>query len=231
MSLKLKEKAGIYYLFSRLFHEAVNERLLREIVEKKMLTGVYSLYTEDEQSLDGDLLEEPEWITRAEDLAVEYTALFIISGAQAVCPYSSYYCDSVVIDTSTASSCYFPAEPIKDWGVKGLIGGQSTVSVNKIYLKEGYKIEEGSSKLPDHLAYELEFMGRMYDEGKAEAAENFFRNFLLPWVFIFIDKLKDQQRSNLYKKVALVLGKFLRYEFQDILNTQDRLPEQLRCQK
>jgi len=214
VSIKHDEKLGIYLLFSRLFREPPDERLLAEIVGKQLLTIIYDL--EETQQEPGTLLEERRWCSNVEKIAVEYAALFVVPGEHSIIPYGSFYCDAVVIDTSTACSAYFPSESIREWGVKGLIAGPSANAAKKIYLQQGYRMEMEGYMLPDHIACELEFIGRMYREGKIDVAKTFFQNFLSPWVFFFLNKLKQQNYSKFYQNVAISLDKFLQQEFRDI---------------
>ena len=215
MSTRLKEKSGVYFLFSRLFREAPDSLVLHKIVEKKLLTFSHYFFEEHEQLTEG-ILEEIDWKTKVENIAVEYTALFVAPGDHAICPYGSFYCDSIVIDTSTADSCYFPSESIRDWGIKGLIAGPSSNVVKRAYFEQGYRIDIGGYRLPDHIACELEFVGRMYQEGKIDVVQAFLRNFFAPWIFLFLDKVKQQNYSDFYQKVAFSLEKFMQEEFRDV---------------
>lgn len=216
MSPRLKEKSGVYFLFSRIFREAPDQSILTEIVERKLLTLSYHFFNDDWQQTEA-VLENPRWLSEAEKIAIEYTGLFLVSGERAIYPYGSFYCDSIVMDTSTASSSYFPPESRRDWGVKGLIGGPSATEVNKFYLKAGYQPNSKGHTLPDHLACELEFLGRMYADGNVQGAETFLKNFIGPWAFVFLEKFKNQNYSDFYERVAASLEKFLEGECRGVL--------------
>jgi TorA maturation chaperone TorD len=205
-----------YFLFSRLFREPPDLSILTEVVEKKLLTMSYYCFEEvlPEPTL---WLEEMEWLKAVETIAVEYTALFVTSGEDAIPPYESFYGDTISIDTSTADSAYFPQSCPASGppGIRGLISGPSRVTVEKVYRQAGYNVDPRSHHLPDHVACELEFMGRLYTEGKPEMAMDFLKNHLGRWVFLFLDKVKQQKRSVFYSTVALSLERFLRYEAAD----------------
>lgn len=228
MFIELKEKAGIYFLFSKLLREPPEEDLLKEIIKSDFLTGVwYFVVQEQEENQERDYFESDEWGT-AGQIAIQFTSLFIAPGKKAIWPYGSFYCDALVIDSSSANSCYFPSESIREWGIKGIIGGPSVVKVNKIYREEGYKIDLESCKFPDHIACELEFVGRMHEEGKFNTARIFLKEFMNPWVFIFLAKVKSQVYSKFYRDVAFCLERFLKYECEDFLKTEDFLVEELK---
>lgn len=178
MSTELEEKVSVYFLFSRLFREP---------------------------------LEDPKWSEQVEEIAVEHTALFVVSGESYIPPYESYYCDTLIIDTSTACSPYFEPDPFPE-GMKGFIGGASTSAVRKFYEENGFVPNSDFHDLPDHIACELELMGRFYQEGNVDKAHDFFQNHLKRWVFTFLEELEKQKRSSFYRKVAVSLKPFLKRE-------------------
>lgn len=186
---ELEEKASVYFLFSRLFREPPGPCLLKEIVEEKLLT---------------------------EEIAVEHTTLFVVAGECYIPPYESYYCDTLSIDTSTACSPYFQQDPFPE-RMKGFIGGPSAATVRKFYEENGFILSHTFHDLPDHIACELELMGRFYQEGKVDQAHEFFQNHLGRWVFTFLEELEKQKRSLFYQKVAVSLKQFLKQETSEFL--------------
>lgn len=209
MSTELEEKAAIYFFLSRLFREAPDRSLLIEIIEKKLLTLAAHFF--EEGVCENNFLEEPEWLGKLEEIAVEHTTLFIMAGEPYIPPYESYYCDALSIDTSTAESPFFVAEPFPQ-GMKGFIGGPSAVEVEKFYAESGFVLNSDFHDLPDHIACELELMGRLYREGKVEEAQDFFQNHLGRWVFTFLERLEKQKHSLFYPKVAVSLKQFLKQD-------------------
>ncbi|OIO38819.1 MAG: hypothetical protein AUJ71_02140 [Candidatus Omnitrophica bacterium CG1_02_49_16] len=185
MFLRLEEKTGVYYLFSRLFREAPGIGLVNEILGRSGGTD------------------------KTEEVAVEYTSLFVVPGECAISPYESFYRDSLTVDTSTADSPYFQAGCRLE-GMKGFLYGVSAVAVEKTYRENGFAVDPRFHDLPDHIACELEFAGRLYEEGKEDAARAFIRSHLSRWVFLFLAELEKQERSIFYRRVAESLKSFLR---------------------
>lgn len=185
-----KEKAGTYLLFSRLFREAPDCSLLNKIES---------------------FFEETELAGKAEGIAVEYASLFVVPGDSSISPYESYYCDPLTIDASTADSPYFQPQCMPS-GMKGFIYGSSARAVEKAYQEGGFELDPNFHDLPDHIACELEFAGRLYERGKIDSVEAFLKNHLGRWIFSFLGELEKQDRSHFYQKVALSLKLFLKRE-------------------
>ena len=209
MFTEFEEKASVYFLFSRLFREAPDRPLLKEILEKKLLTLAAHFFEDDVP--EDNFLEEPEWLGKLEEIAVEHTALFIVAGESYLPPYESYYCDTLGIDTSTAASPYFEPEAPAE-GLKGYLAGLSAAAARKFYEENGCTLSPDFHDLADHLACELELMGRLYQGGKVDQVHGFFQNHLGRWVFTFLERLEEQKRSHFYKKVAMSLKKFLKQD-------------------
>jgi len=206
---ELEEKASVYFLFSRLFRKAPDLSLLKEIVETKLLTLGANFF--DDSGRESNCLEELRWPEQLEEIAVEHTALFVVAGESYISPYESYHCDTLTIDPSTACSPYFEPDPLPK-GMKGFIGGPSAAAVQKCYEENGFGLSPDFHDLPDHIACELELMGRFYQEGNVDKARDFFQNHLTRWVFAFLEELEKQRCSCLYQKVAVGLSQFLKEE-------------------
>ncbi|MBI4115630.1 MAG: molecular chaperone TorD family protein [Candidatus Omnitrophica bacterium] len=190
MSTEFEGKSGVYFLFSRLFREAPDPSLLNKIES---------------------FFEATDLADKVEEIVVEYTSLFVAPGEYSIPPYESFYCDALTIDASTADSPYF--QPLcMPTGMKGFIYGSSARAVGKIYQEGGFELDPNFHDLPDHIACELEFVGRLYEKGKREAARNFLKNHLGRWAFNFLNNLEKQDRSVFYQRVAKSLGNFLKFE-------------------
>ncbi|MBI1978201.1 MAG: molecular chaperone TorD family protein, partial [Candidatus Omnitrophica bacterium] len=86
-------------------------------------------------------------------------------------------------------------------------------AVEKTYRDEaGFELDPKFHDLPDHVACELEFAGRLYRKEKVDAAVHFIKNHLAQWIFHFLSNLKKQKRSIFYQKVAMSLTNFLERE-------------------
>jgi len=203
-------RAAVYLLFARLFREAPSVKLLREIVQRRLLTLIEQ---RGEGSGSLDPAEDPQWPQQAEAIAVEYARLFAVPGKQAVHPYESVYRDTLSIDTSTACSAYFGNQrPII--GLPGFIGGPSASAIARTYAEAGFESDPAAHELPDHLSIELEFMGRLLERGDVEHATVFFQEHLGRWVFRCLTEIRQKASSSFYRTLAETLAVFLRCEQQ-----------------
>lgn len=180
------ETAQIYLAFAQLFREAPGKELL--------------------EAIGG-----AEWATQADVIAVEFASLFLVPGEQRLTPYESAYCDTLTIDGSTGCSAYFASEPSIE-GLKGFIGGPSANAVREAYAKAGFELNQDTHELPDHIAVELEFIGRLLARGSLDEAKDFFTEHLGRWVFRVLEDVAQKTRSGFYQAVADWLSTFLRLE-------------------
>ncbi|MBI4431660.1 MAG: molecular chaperone TorD family protein [Candidatus Omnitrophica bacterium] len=192
MSTQVEEKPTVYFLFSRLFRKAPDPPLLNKIEP---------------------FFEETDLASKAEIIAVEYTSLFVAPGDYYIPPYESFYCDTLAINMSTADSPYFQPQCFPE-ETKGFLYGSSTRAVEKAYRKASFEIDANFHDLPDHLACELEFMGRLYENHKFDEAKTFFEKHLGRWSFEFLQKVEMQTESIFYQKAATSLKQFLNHETQ-----------------
>jgi TorA maturation chaperone TorD len=209
-----KACAAFYFLFARLFREPPSEELLRLIVDDRLLT-IAERWGDSQRHCRADALldlaEDPAWPAHAEEIAVEYARLFAVPGDQAVRPYESVYCDTLAIDTTTACSPYFDPEPIVG-GLTGFLHGPSANAVRDAYQHAGFSVEPGCHELPDHLAIELEFMGRLLERGEVDQANTFFTNHLGRWAFRCLNDIKQEASAGFYRAAADALAVFLHRE-------------------
>ena len=202
-----QEIAGGYFLFDGLFHQSPGGDLLRTIIEAKLLTQAKDFYYQDSDRFD-KILEDPQWLHQEEKIAVEFASLFVVPGQDMITPYESYYCDTLVIDHSTACSPYFQSQE-GSVGLKGFLGGNSSQSVMNLYKGFGFEINPAFFDLPDHVSAELEFIGKLYELGYCAEAEHFYQKHLGRWIGLFLNKLSEQTKSNFYSAVAESLKGFL----------------------
>ena len=191
----LHTRASAYLCFARLFREAPTPALLQQLREHGVLAHV----------------EDAQWFNQAEAIAVEYARLFAVPGEHAVQPYESAYCDTLTIDTSTACSSYFASEP-PPTGLTGFLYGPSAVAVCNAYRRAGFELDPARHVLPDHLAIELEFMGRLLGRGECEAAKVFFSEHLGRWVCRCLEDMRQRTATGFYRVVADAAGAFLQQE-------------------
>ena len=153
-------------------------------------------------------LEDPQWLNQEEKIAVEFASLFAVPGQDMIAPYESYYCDTLIIDHSTACSPYFQSQE-GSVGLKGFLGGNSSQSVMNLYKGFGFEINPAFFDLPDHVSAELEFIGKLYELNHYAEAKNFYQKHLGRWIGLFLNKLSEQTKSNFYSAVAESLKGFL----------------------
>lgn len=202
-----QEVAGGYFLFAHLFQRAPEKDFLERIIRSQLLTQARHFYNQDVECFDKSL-EDPQWLNKEEEIAVEFASLFVAAGQQMIIPYESYYCDTLTIDHSTACSAYFQAER-GSVGLKGFLGGASSRSVDQCYKNFGFEINPLSFDLPDHVSMELEFVGKLYERNCCEEAQSFYREHLGRWIHLFLNKLLVQTKSDFYRTVAESLKCFL----------------------
>lgn len=141
-----------------------------------------------------------------EDLALEYTRLFIGPG-----PHLSPH-ESLHVEAGN------PAD--------NSLWGPQTVEVKRFIEATGLRYEDGFTGLPDHISAEFELMqklaereSRAWTEGEEEDAEQcrdvqkrFLADHLVRWVPGFCDKVVDQASSSFYREMASLAKAFLQFE-------------------
>jgi TorA maturation chaperone TorD len=189
-------RSATYRLFARLFSEAPTRAFLQDLVGHGVLSGA----------------QDAKWPDHTEAISVEYAQLFAVPGEQAVQPYESVYCDTLTIDTSTTCSAYFAPEPPAA-GLAGFLYGPSAIAVRQAYHRAGFELDSASHELPDHLAIELEFVGRLLERGALDDAKAFFTAHLGRWVFRCLEDVRERaQLMGFYRVVTDGLVTFLQGE-------------------
>lgn len=118
-------------------------------------------------------------------LRIEYTNTFLNLPHAAVSPYESVW--------------------------KGEKGQKTLVFVNDIALsaKEAYRkagfSPSGMTEPADHVAYELDFIGRMLSTGNAEDAAEFWHGHLEDWIGPFCKAVREVRKSGFYASLAAFL--------------------------
>ncbi len=147
-----------------------------------------------------------------EDLAIEYTRLFLGPGKH-ISPHESVHHER------------------KD-GKWGALWGNSTVDVKKFVETLGLKYKEDDTSIPDHISVEMEMMQKLIErehqawgEGKKEEAlyclkaeRMFVEDHLIKWVPKFCSKIEDEAEMTFYSEMAKVTRSFIELE-KDSLDT------------
>lgn len=138
------------------------------------------------------------------DVLVDYSRLFIGPFKLLAPPYGSVYLDK-----------------------EGLLMGDSTIDVVKLYLQAGVEMDRDTQgDMPDHIAVELEFIYYLLfkeivslEEGDSESAKryealrkDFLKRHLCAWAFKFLESMKKEAEHPFYKNLALCTETFLKQE-------------------
>jgi TorA maturation chaperone TorD len=135
-----------------------------------------------------------------EELAVEYSRLFVGPFGLKAPPYGSIYLDN-----------------------EHTVMGPSTMETIRFYEEEGLARDDGFSELPDHIAVELEFMyflvfkhvesiqkGEQEREQYYIQKQEYFRaRFLDKWVPLFCGNIKEGTDNSFYTSLADCLTTFI----------------------
>ena len=211
MTIDMTELAGqrsaVYGFLAMVFRKELTPALVDRIKDpafKQVLSdlGVNlgdEFYTQAEEEL-------------LEDLAIEYTRLFLGPGKH-ISPHESVHHE-------------------RDDGKWGALWGNSTVDVKKFVETLGLKYKEDDTSLPDHISVEMEMMQKLIEreqqawgEGKKEEAlyclkaeRMFVEDHLIKWVPKFCSKIEDEAEMTFYSEMAKVTRSFIELE-KDSLDT------------
>ncbi len=190
-----RERSGLYGFLAEVFRAEPSLDLLRRIKDP----GFAEVLEAAGAHLGEELAGRPE-NALLEDLAVEYTRLFLGPGRH-VRPYAATY-----LDGAGASLC-----------------GPTTAWVRDFMERAGFEFGSGHRDLPDHVSVELEFMARMaardaaaVEAGDAAAASQsrriqreFLETHLGRWLPRFCGHAAEQAELSFYRELARLAGHFL----------------------
>lgn len=197
------EVSHLYGLLASLFRAEPSIETLRalrapELSELLGEAGIGVDQAPADEADDAELLEE---------MAVEYTALFIGPGGH----------------ISPHESVHMPRG-------SGTLWGNETVAVKRFIEGLGLEYTEDYKGLPDHISVELDLMatlagheGRAWEKGDLAAAANaldyqaeFLDQHLLKWVPLFCQKVIDTAGMEFYRGLARLTRDFLASEVEDV---------------
>lgn len=198
-------RSNIYSFLSIIYRAEVTENLLKQIKETDMLSTLSDIGA----SFEKDFLERPDK-ELIEDLAVEYTRLFLGPGKH-ISPHESIYHE----------------RGDGDWGN---LWGADTVAVKKFIETAGLEYKDEYTGMPDHIGVEFEFMGGLikreieaWKDNDREGAvyclkiqKKFVDEHLAAWVPVFCEKVVEHAELSFYREIAKLTGNFLKNESKEI---------------
>lgn len=193
-----RERSGLYGFLAEVFRAEPSRDLLRRIKDEAFAEVLAAAGAH----FGAELIYLPE-DALLEDLAVEYTRLFLGPGRH-VRPYAATYLGG------PGASLYGPA----------------TLWARDFMEGAGYVLDPEHRGLPDHVSVELEFMARMaareaeaLEAGEAAAAaqcrsiqKEFLENHLSCWLPQFCGHAAEHAELSFYKELARLAGHFLESE-------------------
>ncbi|MES9855629.1 MAG: molecular chaperone TorD family protein [Sedimenticola sp.] len=199
-----KSRSEIYALLTTVFREDPTEAFIKELRGPRLSAA----FTEMEVDLGESFYSAPE-SSVAEELAVEFTRLFIGPGSH----------------ISAHESIFTEVD-----GDSGGLWGKRTVEVKKFIETTGLDYEDAFTGLPDHVSVELEFMGKLAeweadkwlqeDRKSAEYCQSVQRMFLekhlLCWLPQLCDAVMVQAEIPFYFAMAELAKNYVEFERQDM---------------
>jgi len=204
-----RHRSDIYGLLATIYGQEITSDLLGQIKTPQFLGALSVLEVE---GIDG-LMQKPE-AELLEDLAVEYTHLFLGPGKH-ISPHESVHHQ-------------------REDGQWGKLWGASTVEVKRFIEATGLSYNEEFKGLPDHISVEFEFMQQLTlreekawkeDPGQAQACrqveKKFIEEHLIRWVPAFCEMVIQEAESPFYHAVAALTRSFIEFEMEEMNRNGD----------
>lgn len=143
-----------------------------------------------------------------DDLALDYSALFVVPSPRYVAPYESVYRDAW--QSRVAPGYGASAGDTRSTLIKGLLMGDSTLEVQRCYREAGV-FPEG--EIPDHIGNELRFMAYLClrratatedSEKLADLQARFRNDHLLKWLDLLGQRIRESESVGFYSLVVQV---------------------------
>jgi TorA maturation chaperone TorD len=200
-----RQRSNIYGFLSLIYRTELNKTLLQHIKEPEFLSVLSDMGAE----LEDDFLNGSE-DKLIEDLAVEYTRLFLGPGKH-ISPHESVHHK-------------------RDDGNWGELWGKSTIEVKKFIEASGLEYKSDYHGLPDHISVELEFMqeaskreAQTREEKDHDGAlyclnmeKKFIDEHLIKWLPVFCDKVISEAGLSFYREMARITRNFMEFERGEI---------------
>ena len=205
-----KHRSNIYGLLATIYGQEITSDLLGQIKAPQFLGALSVLEIE---GIDG-LMQKPE-AELLEDLAVEYTRLFLGPGKH-ISPHESVHHQ-------------------REDGQWGKLWGASTVEVKKFIEATGLSYTDDYKGMPDHISVVFEFMQQLIlaeeqawmdeDAGKAASCrkveKKFIEEHLIRWVPAFCEMVIQEAELPFYQAVAALTRSFIEFEMEEINRNGD----------
>ena len=198
-------RSTIYGFLAAIYRQEVSSDLLQHLKDPQFMGVLANLGIE----INNGYFKKPER-ELLEDLAVEYTRLFLGPGKH-ISPHESVHHK-------------------KENTQSGQLWGESTAEVKKIIESSGLEYKTEYTGLPDHISVELEFMQQVIlreeqawqndDKETAllcqENGKKFVDGHLARWVPNFCEKVIDAAESPFYREMAQLTRSFIEFEKQEL---------------
>ena len=207
---EIRHRSDIYGLLATIYGQEITSDLLQQIKTPQFLGALSVLEVE---GIDG-LMQKPE-AELLEDLAVEYTRLFLGPGKH-ISPHESVHHQ-------------------REDGQWGKLWGASTVEVKKFIEATGLSYTDDYKGMPDHISVVFEFMQQLIlaeeqawmdeDAGKAASCrkveKKFIEEHLIRWVPAFCEMVIQEAELPFYQAVAALTRSFIEFEMEEINRNGD----------
>jgi TorA maturation chaperone TorD len=199
-------RSSVYGFLARVYQKELTPELLEHLRSPRFVGALEELGL---QLGDEFTSAAPEELL--EDLAVEYTGLFLGPGGH-VSPHESVH--------------RVGGKPTD----VGVLWGAATVEVKKFVESLGLKYREDAHNIPDHISHEMELMQKVVereceawkkeDTGKAlyclKVEKMFLEGHLVKWIPAFTKKIIDLAERRFYREIAEVTRGFIEFEAENI---------------
>ena len=207
---EIRHRSDIYGLLATIYGQEITSDLLQQIKTPQFLGALSVLEVE---GIDG-LMQKPE-AELLEDLAVEYTRLFLGPGKH-ISPHESVHHQ-------------------REDGQWGKLWGASTVEVKKFIEATGLSYTDDYKGMPDHISVEFEFMQQLilaeeqaWKEADADKAascrqveKKFIEEHLINWIPAFCEMVIQEAELPFYQAVAALTRSFIEFEMEEMNRNGD----------
>lgn len=204
-----RDRSGLYGFLATLYWQEPTAALLRRMQEPDFLEAEADAGVSLSKTLACHSEEE-----LLEDLAVEFTALFIGPGKH-VAPYAAVY----------------------SGGDGASLWNSETSKVQCFIRASGFEYRPDFNDLPDHISVELEFMQHLtarqaaaWDKGDLKEAKRlryleatFLRDHLANWIPAFCERITLKAEHPFYRALAGLTQDLIRSELERFENSKEEI--------